>query len=342
MPISESERPVLRAQGQRRAARQRHHQPAAEHRPRRGAPDVTFGFSGKGKNAFQNVTAQIAHRGEPRQRPRPDAQPALRGRARQPADHGPVRSTTSSTPTGSTATTAPTSPAASRSARPRTSPTQLRLGALPIKLKLISESQVSATLGKQALHQGLIAGLIGLLVVAIFLLAYYRVLGADRGRRAARLRPLLLRADQADPDHADAAGHRGPDPDDRRRRGREHRDLRARQGGDPRRALDPAGDRHRLPKGLTAIIDANVVTIMTAFILFVLATADVQGFAFTLGIGTFVSLFTAVMATQAILTHDGQLAADLAARRRSARAARSAPGGSTSWAPRGTSSRCRA
>ena len=47
-------------------------------------------------------------------------------------------------------------------------------------------------------------------------------------------------------------------------------------------------------KGLTAIIDANVVTIMTAFILFVLATADVKGFAFTLGIGMFVSLFTAV------------------------------------------------
>ena len=36
--------------------------------------------------------------------------------------------------------------------------TQLRLGALPINLKLISESQVSATLGKQALHQGLVAG----------------------------------------------------------------------------------------------------------------------------------------------------------------------------------------
>ena len=64
-------------------------------------------------------------------------------------------------------------------------------------------------------------------------------------------------------------------------------------------------------KGLTAIIDANVVTIMTAFILFVLATADVQGFAFTLGIGTFVSLFTAVMATQAILTTMGSLAHDL-------------------------------
>jgi SecD/SecF fusion protein len=43
------------------------------------------------------------------------------------------------------------------------------------------------------------------------------------------------------------------------------------------------------------------VTLMTAFILFILATAGVKGFAFTLGIGTLVSLFTAVLATQAIL-----------------------------------------
>jgi len=54
-------------------------------------------------------------------------------------------------------------------------------------------------------------------------------------------------------------------------------------------------------KGFSSILDANVVTIMTAFILFILATAGVKGFAFTLGVGTIVSLFTAVLATQAIL-----------------------------------------
>src|SRR3712207_2660329 len=54
-------------------------------------------------------------------------------------------------------------------------------------------------------------------------------------------------------------------------------------------------------KGLGAIIDANVVTIMVAFILFVLATSGVKGFAFTLGVGTLVSLFTAVLFTQAIV-----------------------------------------
>jgi SecD/SecF fusion protein len=54
-------------------------------------------------------------------------------------------------------------------------------------------------------------------------------------------------------------------------------------------------------KGIATIIDANVITLLTAFILFGLATAGVKGFAFTLFIGTVVSLFTAVLFTQAIL-----------------------------------------
>ncbi len=54
-------------------------------------------------------------------------------------------------------------------------------------------------------------------------------------------------------------------------------------------------------KGIATIVDANVIILLTAFILFGLATAGVKGFAFTLGIGTIVSLFTAVLFTQAIL-----------------------------------------
>ena len=112
----------------------------------------------------------------------------------------------------------------------------LKIGALPLRLELISRSQVSATLGQQALHQGLIAGLAGFAIVAIFLLVFYRVLGVIAVARALHLRALPVRADQADPDHADAAGHRRPDPHDRRRGGREHRHLRTRQRGDPRTA----------------------------------------------------------------------------------------------------------
>ena len=171
---------------------------------------------------------------------------------------------------------------------------------------------MSATLGKQALHKGLIAGLVGLLVVVIFLLAYYRVLGVIATVRRSliyaiyfyaliKLIPITLTL----PGIAGLILTIGVAADANivifERVKEEIR------GGRSIRQGIVTG----YSKGLTAIIDANVVTIMTAFILFVLATSDVQGFAFTLGIGTFVSLFTAVMATQAILEHDGQLADDL-------------------------------
>ena len=63
------------------------------------------------------------------------------------------------------------------------------------------------------------------------------------------LRDLLLRAGQAHPGHADVAGHRRPDPHDRRRRRREHRHLRTRQRRDACRQI--GGGRHRggLPEG---------------------------------------------------------------------------------------------
>jgi SecD/SecF fusion protein len=63
----------------------------------------------------------------------------------------------------------------------------------------------------------------------------------------------------------------------------------------------PASITGGYAKALKTIVDANVVTIGVAFILFTLATAGVKGFAFTLGVGTLMSLFTAVLATSAVL-----------------------------------------
>src|SRR6201999_2732179 len=179
--------------------------------------------------------------------------------------------------------------------------TQLRLGALPINLKRISEEEVSATLGQQALHQGLIAGIAGLAIVAIFLLAYYRILGVIAVAGLAVYGLYFYALIKLIPITLTLAGIAGliltigvaADANivifERVKE-----EIRA---GRSIRAGIATGYR----KGLTAIIDANVVTIMNAFILFVLATAEVQGFAFTPGIGTIVSLFTAVLATQAIL-----------------------------------------
>ncbi len=268
-----------------------------------GNPDVNFGFTSTGQPEFQNVTAAIARRGEldspslssSRQQNQHFAV-ALDGKlltvpsidykqygAGIPGNNG--AEITGNFTTSSASTLA----------------TQLRLGALPVSLKRISESQVSATLGTQALHQGLIAGLAGLLIVAIFLISYYRVLGLIATAGLAvygiyfyaliKLIPITLTL----PGIAGLILTIGVAADANivifERVKEEIR------GGRSIRQGIVIGYR----KGLTAIIDANVVTIMTAFILFVLATADVQGFAFTLGIGTFVSLFTAVMATQAIL-----------------------------------------
>jgi len=53
----------------------------------------------------------------------------------------------------------------------------LRFGSLPIELKPQQAETVSATLGKGALKAGIIAGLIGLLLVAMYLVVYYRILG---------------------------------------------------------------------------------------------------------------------------------------------------------------------
>ncbi len=265
-----------------------------------GQPDVTFGFNGKGQSAFQRVTGEIAHRG---------ANVSLAGNTLRQHFAVALDNQLVTVPQidfrqypdgiigggGADITGGFTSQTASDLA------TQLRLGALPINLKQISEQEVSATLGAQALHQGLIAGAVGLGIVALFLLAYYRVLGviAVAGLivyglyfyaliklipitlTLAGIAGLILTIGVA----ADANIVIFERVKEEIRAGRSIR----------------AGIATGYKKGLTAIIDANVVTIMTAFILFVLATSDVQGFAFTLGIGTIVSLFTAVLATQAIL-----------------------------------------
>src|SRR5690606_25707978 len=53
----------------------------------------------------------------------------------------------------------------------------LNTGALPVRFEVVSKTQVSATLGEQSLRQGLIAGGVGLLIVMVYLVLFYRMLG---------------------------------------------------------------------------------------------------------------------------------------------------------------------
>ena len=177
----------------------------------------------------------------------------------------------------------------------------LKTGALPVQLELISSSQVSATLGQQALDEGLIAGIAGFIVVALFLLTFYRLLGLVAVVAMAIYGVYFFALIKAIPVVLTLPGIAGliltlGVAADANIVIFERIKEEIRAG----RSI-PAGIAAGYKKGLTAIIDANVVIVMVAFILFVLATAGVQGFALTLGLGVIVSLFTAVLATQAIL-----------------------------------------
>jgi SecD/SecF fusion protein len=268
-----------------------------------GNPDVSFGFNGKGGSKFQAVTRTIAQRG---------FKVSIGAQLNQHFAIALDRKLVTvpqidykTYPEGITGDTGADITGGFTIQSAQDLATLLRLGALPIDLKLISQSQVSATLGKQALHQGLIAGAAGLIVVALFLLLFYRMLGLIATAALAvyamyfyaliKLIPITLTL----PGIAGLILTIGVAADANIvifERVKE--EIRA--GRSIRQGIITG-----YKKGLTAIIDANVVTLMTAFILFVLATAGVKGFAFTLGIGTIVSLFTAVMATQAILMSMG-------------------------------------
>src|SRR5919106_4371570 len=177
----------------------------------------------------------------------------------------------------------------------------LQIGALPIDLTLISQSTVSATLGQEALDQGLKAGIVGLIIVCLFLIAYYRFLGMVAVLGLALYGVFLFALIKLIPITLTLPGIAGlvltiGVAADSNIVIFERIKEEVREGRSTASAIS-AGYR----KGIATIIDANVVTLITAFILFVLATAGVKGFAFTLGVGVLVSLFTAVVFTQAVL-----------------------------------------
>ena len=177
----------------------------------------------------------------------------------------------------------------------------LKYGALPTPFKRVEQTNVSATLGKDSLNQAKTAALLALLIVAVFLIALYRFLGliavAGLGIYAAFMYAavLLLNVTVTLPGFAGLILTIGVAADANVvifERIKE--EVRA---GKSVRAAIATGYQ----KGFHTIVDANVVTVITALVLFAVATAQVKGFALMLLIGTVISLVTAVAATRAML-----------------------------------------
>ncbi|MBM3676665.1 MAG: protein translocase subunit SecD, partial [Actinobacteria bacterium] len=177
----------------------------------------------------------------------------------------------------------------------------LQTGSLPVVFRTLEQTNISATLGKDSLEEAWKAAIVGLLVVAAFLLLFYRFLGLiavlGLGIYAALLYAaiLLFNVTLTLPGFAGLVLTLGVAADANVvifERIKEE----ARAGRSVRAAIGTG-----YTKGFATIVDANVVTAITAMVLFAVATSSVRGFALMLLVGTVISMLTAVLATRAFL-----------------------------------------
>ncbi len=177
----------------------------------------------------------------------------------------------------------------------------LNTGALPVNMKVLSVMQVGPTLGADSLRSGLEAALAGFILVLIFLLAIYRVLGLVADLALVIYALLLWGIIVAVPITMTLPGIAGivlsvGVAADANIVIFERIKEEIRRGKTPRSAIQLG-----YQKGFRAIVDGNITTLITAFILFALSSAQVKGFAFMLAIGVVLSMFTAVVVTRALL-----------------------------------------
>ena len=177
----------------------------------------------------------------------------------------------------------------------------LNLGALPVKLDIAYQQEVSATLGKDSLNQGLIAGAIGLGIVLLYMLLYYRFLGLVADLALIVYAILLWGLFNLIPVTLTLPGIAGMIltigvAADANVVIFERIKEEVRRGKTVRSAVSSGYAR-----GFRTILDANVLTVLTALVIFLFATAGPKGFAFTLILGVVVSMLTAVLFTRAML-----------------------------------------
>lgn len=174
-------------------------------------------------------------------------------------------------------------------------------GRLPFSLKTDEVKVVSATLGAEALNKAITAGVIGLILVLLFMLLVYRLLGlmADIALMMYLAIILILLANLhinlTLPGIAGIILAIGMAVDANLvifERVKEELKL----GKTVRSAVDAGFNR-----ALSAVIDSNVTTIISAVILWWLGVGTIKGFGLTLLIGVIVSMFSAITVTKFLL-----------------------------------------
>ncbi len=177
----------------------------------------------------------------------------------------------------------------------------LNFGALPVPISLESSSAVGPTLGAAAIHDGLIAGTVGFLLVALFMLLWYRLPGLIADVALSGYLALVLSLMKVIPITLTASGIAGlilsvgmaVDANvlifERIKE-----ELRAGKGA---REATHIGFSRAWP----AIRDGHVTMLISSVVLFWLGTSIVQGFAFTFALGVLASLISAVFVSRVLL-----------------------------------------
>lgn len=174
----------------------------------------------------------------------------------------------------------------------------LNAGALPVPAKIIEESLVGPTLGADSIQKSKTAGIIGISVVMIFMLLYYRLPGFIANLALIIYGILIFSIFKMVPITLTLAGIAGfilsiGMAVDANILIFERTKEELKAGRTLFTAINAGFDR-----AFTSIFDSNMTTIITCVILYFLGTSIIKGFALTLVIGVLLSMFTAITVTK--------------------------------------------
>jgi protein-export membrane protein SecD len=178
---------------------------------------------------------------------------------------------------------------------------RLNSGALPVPISLVSTQTVGATLGTDAVHAGVKAAAIGFILIALFLILWYRLPGIVSVLALSLYVVITLVLYKLMPVTLSAAGIAGfiisigMAVDANILIFERFREERAR-GKTIAEAIEAGFDRAWL-----SIRDANTASLIIAIILFWFGTSLIKGFALTFGLGVLVSLLSAILITRVFL-----------------------------------------
>lgn len=177
----------------------------------------------------------------------------------------------------------------------------LRAGALAAPMYFVEERTVGPSLGQENIDKGVLSTQIGFILVAIFMVVFYRVFGLIANVALFMNLAMILSvmswigAALSLPGIAGIVVTIGMAVDANVlicERIREE----MRWGASPKQAIVAGYDR-----AYTTIFDSNLTTLLVAFILFAVGTGPIKGFAVTLSIGIVCSMFTAITVTRGIV-----------------------------------------